>query len=103
MTDRQLKNHIERLDAIAEQQKALEAQAEAIRNEIKADMEERGADKVSVFGRIVRWKEIVSNRLDGKALKAALQRFITSTASLQAARDLQLHKEKIPLPERQLW
>ncbi len=72
MTDRQLKNRIEKLDAIAEQQKALEAQAEAIRNEIKADMQEKGADEVSVFGRIVRWKEIVSNRLDGKALKAAL-------------------------------
>lgn len=72
MTDRQLKNRIEKLDAIAEQQKSLEAQAEAIRNEIKADMEEKGEDEISVFGRIIRWKEIVSNRLDGKALKAAL-------------------------------
>lgn len=72
MTDRQLKNRIEKLDEIAEQQKVLEAQAEAIRNEIKADMEEKGVDEVSVFGQIVRWKEVISNRLDGKALKAAL-------------------------------
>ena len=38
MTERMLKNRIEKLDAIAAQQKALEEQAEAIRNEIKADM-----------------------------------------------------------------
>ena len=72
MTERMLKNRIEKLDAIAAQQKALEEQAEAIRNEIKADMEEKGVDEISAFGRIARWKEVISNRLDSKALKAAL-------------------------------
>lgn len=72
MTERMLKNRIEKLDAIAAQQKALEEQAEKIRNEIKADMDEKGVDEISAFGRIARWKEIISNRLDGKALKAAL-------------------------------
>lgn len=54
------------------QQKALEEQAEKIRNEIKADMEEKGVDEISAFGRIARWKEVISNRLDSKALKTAL-------------------------------
>lgn len=72
MTERMLKNRIEKLDAIAAQQKALEEQAEEIRNEIKADMEEKGVDEISAFGRIARWKEIISSRLDSKALKAAL-------------------------------
>lgn len=54
------------------QQKALEEQAEKIRNEIKADMEEKGVDEISAFGRIARWKEVISSRLDSKALKAAL-------------------------------
>lgn len=72
MTERMLKNRIEKLDAIAAQQKALEEQAEAIRNEIKADMEEKGVDEISAFGRIARWKEVIISRLDGKALKAAL-------------------------------
>ena len=44
MTEKMLKNRIEKLDAIAAQQKALEAQAEKIRNEIKAAMEEKGVD-----------------------------------------------------------
>ena len=72
MTERMLKNRIEKLDAIAAQQKALEEQAEVIRNEIKTDMEEKGVDEISAFGRIARWKEIISSRLDSKALKAAL-------------------------------
>lgn len=72
MTERMLKNRIEKLDAIAAQQKALEEQAEAIRNEIKADMEEKGVDELTAFGRIARWKQIISNRFDSKALKAAL-------------------------------
>lgn len=72
MTERMLKNRFEKLDAIAAQQKALEVQAEKIRNEIKADMEEKGVDEIHAFGRIARWKEVMSSRLDGKALKAAL-------------------------------
>ena len=72
MSERMLKNRIEKLDAIAAQQKALEEQAEAIRNEIKADMEEKGVDEITAFGRIARWKQIISNRFDSKALKAAL-------------------------------
>lgn len=72
MTERMLKNRIEKLDQIAAQQKELEAQAEAIRNEIKADMQEKGVDEITAFGRVARWKEVITNRLDSKALKAAL-------------------------------
>lgn len=54
------------------QQKVLEEQAEAIRNEIKADMEEKGVDEISAFGRVARWKEIINRRLDSKALKEVL-------------------------------
>ena len=85
MTERMLKNRIEKLDAIAAQQKALEEQAEKIRNEIKADMEEKGVDEISAFGRIARWKEIISSRLDSKALKASLpdvySQFVKTTSS----------------------
>lgn len=85
MTERMLKNRIEKLDIIATQQKALEEQAEKIRNEIKADMEEKGVDEITAFGRIARWKEVISSRLDSKALKAALpdvySQFVKPTSS----------------------
>ena len=72
MTDRQLNNRITKLQAIEAQQKELEDQAEAIRAEIKADLEAKGEDEHNTGCFIIRWKEIISRRLDSKALKAAL-------------------------------
>lgn len=37
-----------------------------------ADLEEKGVDELKTKSFLIRWKEIVSNRLDSKALKAAL-------------------------------
>ena len=68
MTERMIENRVKKLQEIEAQQKELETAAEAIRAELKADMEEKGL-KTKNF--ILRWKEIISNRLDSKALKAA--------------------------------
>ena len=72
MTDRQLDNRIAKLQAIEAQQRELEAQADAIRAELKADLESKGEDEHNTGSFVIRWKEIISRRLDGKALKAAL-------------------------------
>ena len=72
MTNKQLDNRVKKLRAIEAQQKELEAQAEAIRAELKADLEERNEDEHDTGSFVIRWKEIISRRLDSKALKAAL-------------------------------
>ena len=72
MSERQIENRIKKLQLIEAQQKELEAQADAIRSEIKAELEEKGQEELQTKNFIVRWKEVISNRLDGKALKAAL-------------------------------
>ena len=72
MTERMIENRVKKLQAIEAQQKELEAQANAIRAERKADLEEKGVDELKTKNFILRWKEIISNRLDSKALKAAL-------------------------------
>lgn len=72
MTERMIENRIKKLQEIERQQKALEEQAEAIKAELKADLEEKGTDELKTKNFLIRWKEIISNRLDGKALKAAL-------------------------------
>ena len=72
MTDRQMNNRITRLQGIEAQVKELEAQAEAIRAEIKADLESTGEDEHDTGSFVIRWKEIITRRLDSKALKAAL-------------------------------
>ena len=71
MTERMIENRVKRLQEIEAQQKELETAAEAIRAELKADMEEKGLDELKTKNFILRWKEIISSRLDGKALKAA--------------------------------
>ena len=72
MTDRQMNNRIAKLQGIEAQMKELEDQAEAIRAELKADLESKGEDEHNTGSFVIRWKEIISRRLDGKALKAAL-------------------------------
>lgn len=73
MTERQIENRIKKLQEIEAKQKALEEQAAAIKKELQEDMAVKGIDEVTTKnGFIIRWKEIISNRLDGKALKAAL-------------------------------
>ena len=71
MTEKMIENRVKKLQAIEAQQKELEAAADAIRAELKADLEEKGVEELKTQTFILRWKEIVSSRLDGKALKAA--------------------------------
>ena len=72
MTNRQLDNRVKKIQALEAQIKELEAQADALRDEIKADLSDKGEDEHNTGAFIIRWKEIISNRLDSKALKAAL-------------------------------
>jgi len=85
MGNRALENRIKRLRAIEAQQKELDQQAEAIKAEIKAAMEAQGTDELHTGNFIIRWKEIISNRLDGKELKATFpdiySQFVKETAS----------------------
>ncbi|MDE6996111.1 MAG: hypothetical protein K2P41_17170 [Lachnospiraceae bacterium] len=71
MTECMIENRVKRLQEIEAQQKELETATEAIQAELKADMEEKGLDELKTKDFILRWKEIISNRLDSKALKAA--------------------------------
>ena len=72
MTEKMIENRIKKLQTIESQMKELETQAEKLKAEIKADLEEKGIEELKTKNFLIRWKEIVSNRLDGKALKAAL-------------------------------
>ena len=71
MTERMYQNRFNKLDAINAQIEQLQAQADAIRDEIKQDMDAQGVDQIEAAGRVVRWKEIISNRFDSKAFKKA--------------------------------
>ncbi|MCI8674559.1 MAG: hypothetical protein HFI89_13905 [Lachnospiraceae bacterium] len=86
MGERTLQNRIMKLREIEAQQKALEEQAEQIRREIKADMEEKQVDEMQAGSFIIRWKTILSSKLDGKALKAALPEIYGQYCKASASR-----------------
>ena len=85
MGERALQNRVMKLKEIEAQQKALEEQAEKIRQEIRADMEAKQVEEMQAGSFIIRWKTVFGSRLDGKALKAALpeiySQFCRSTSS----------------------
>lgn len=85
MTERMIENRIKKLSELEEQILQLQGQAEAIKGELKADLEERGIDELKTTNFVIRWKEIASNRLDWKALKASFpdiySQFVKETAS----------------------
>ena len=72
MTEKMIENRIKKLQAIEAQREELEAAAESIRAELKADLEQKGVDELKTRNFLIRWKEIISSCLDRKALKAAL-------------------------------
>lgn len=71
-TNRQIDNRCKKLADIENQIKALQAQADAIKNEIKADMDADSLEEIDTGKYKVRYKIIESVRLDNKALKADL-------------------------------
>ena len=58
-------------EALAEEAKA-EAEAEALRDEIKAELTRRNAEEVTTEKYIVRWTSVLSQRFDSTAFKRAM-------------------------------
>lgn len=63
MSERMIENRIRKLQELEAQQKELEAAADAIRAELKADLEEKGVEELKTTNFIVRWKEMVKKNL----------------------------------------
>ena len=72
MTDRQLNNRVQKIKEAEAKIKELEAQIDDLKEEIKSYLTEAKVDEHNTGDWMIRWKTIVSNRLDSTALKAAL-------------------------------
>ena len=69
MGERALENRVKKLQEIENQIKALEAEADKVREEIKEDMKAKGVDEIETKNFTIRFKEVVSNKFDSKAFK----------------------------------
>ena len=86
MTTRMIDNRVAKLTALERQIEELEQQAEAIRNEIKAEMEAQQTEEISTSRYTIRWKSIISNRFDTKAFKAEFAELYTRFCKASASR-----------------
>ena len=86
MTERMIENRIKKLSALEEQIAQLQEQADAIKGELKADLEKKGLEELQTKNFLIRCKEIVSSRLDGKAFKAALPEIYSQYCRLTSSR-----------------
>ena len=69
MSVNELEKRIEKMqewEALAEEARA---EAEALRDEIKAEMQERNTEELAAGRYIVRWTSVLSNRFDTTAFK----------------------------------
>lgn len=72
MSIKDLDTRVSALKELQSEIETLTAQAEAIKDELKAEMVSRGEDVLTGTGWKASWKVVESSRIDTKALKTAL-------------------------------
>ena len=70
MTERMIVKRVRKLKELEAQQKKIEEQIEALKAEIKADMQRKDLEEQKAGDYMVRFTTVISNRFDGKAFKA---------------------------------
>ena len=70
ISDDELLWRVELIRRLESQREELDAQIESLKDEIKAEMTERGVEKLTVGTHRVSWASYTTHRLDAKALKA---------------------------------
>lgn len=85
MSERMIVNRVKKLKALEARQKEIEAQIEALKDEIKADMQERGVEQQAAGDFLIRWTTVVSSRFDSKTFQkehaAMYSRYLRQTES----------------------
>ncbi|MEH2960094.1 hypothetical protein [Candidatus Merdisoma sp. JLR.KK006] len=85
MGERAIENRIRKLKVLEEQKKELEAQINALQEEIKKDMETKGVEEMQAGIFIIRFTSVLSSRFDTKKFKeqygSLYSQFTKQTAS----------------------
>ena len=70
LTEKQLRNRAKKYMELAEQIKALQEEQDALKAELKADLEAKGIESASAGDWTIHFQTTASNRFDTKAFKA---------------------------------
>lgn len=80
MGNRAIENRIEKILDLQSEIKELEALVEALKDEIKKDMDEKEVDEIETNNHTVRYKDVTSKHLDTVTLKRELPDIYTKYA-----------------------
>lgn len=69
MTERMISNRIRKLKELENERGELDKQIEALKDEIKEDMDSKGLEEQQVGDYVVRFITVVTNRFDSSRLK----------------------------------
>lgn len=69
MTERMISNRIRKLKELENERGELDKQIEALKDEIKEDMDSKGLEEQQVGDYVVRFITVVTNRFDSSKLK----------------------------------
>ena len=69
MTKRALINRVKKLKALEAQYQELSEQIEVLKDEIKTDMEAKGAEWQEAGDFLVRWTKVIGKRFDSRAFQ----------------------------------
>lgn len=69
MGTRAIENRVKKLQELEQQKAELEKQIDALKDQIKEDMEQKGVDEMKAGAFLIRWKMVLSNRFDTKAFQ----------------------------------
>ena len=72
MSENRILKKVRRIRELEEQRAAIDAEMEALKDELKEVMTAAGTNELRAGDLRVTWKEVFSNRIDSKALKAEL-------------------------------
>ena len=99
MSERMIVNRVKKLKALEAQQKEIEAQIEALKDEIKADMQERGVEQQVAGDFLIRWTTVVSSRFDSKTFQEGTCGHVQPLPETDGEPPLLNRIKKEPLPE----
>lgn len=72
MSTIEITSKIEELKALEELIEEAKAEADSLRDEIKAEMQNRGTEELTAGRYIIRWTSVISNRFDSTSFKKVM-------------------------------
>ncbi len=86
MGERAIENRAKKLQELEEQISLLQEEANRIKGEFKADMEQKQVEEIKIRNFTIRWQVVSSTRFDTKAFKAEQLELYTAYSKVSTTR-----------------